>query len=112
MPDLPRLLARIRSVDPNILAGLALALALLALLAALVFALCRHGRRLERHREWLLILEDRISGPSDRQSRNVRFFTPRPPPLSQAPTVEIDEHMLLTQLDKTRLRPPKPKDTE
>lgn len=110
MPDLPPLLAQ--NLDL-----LALALAIGALFGALVFAMCKLGRRLERHREWLLILEDRVSGriPGERQSREVQIiprYTPRPPPLSGAPTVEISEAMLETQLDKTRLRPHKPKDTE
>lgn len=99
--------------DPDTVRILTLAVALAALLAALVLAMCRLGRRLERHREWLLILESRISNPTgERQSRAVQLFTPRPPPLSNAPTVEIDEEMLLTHLDRTRLRPPKPKEPQ
>jgi len=113
VPDLPPLLAQ--NLD-----SLAIALAVGALFGALVFAVCKLGRRLERHREWLLILEERVSGSAERQSREVQIIprytlprtTPRPPPLSGAPTVEISEAMLETQLDKTRLRPPKPKDTQ
>jgi hypothetical protein len=108
VPDLPPLLAQ--NLDT-----LAVCAAIGALFAALVFAICRLGRRLERHRQWLLILEDRVSGRVERQSREVQIippYTPRPPPLSSAPTVHISEAMLETQLEKTRVQPAKPKDTQ
>lgn len=110
------LLARLRSTDPDLLGAVALALALGALFAAVVWAFHRHGRRLDRHREWLLVIEDRLAARgadpgTGRQSRNVQILTPRPPPLDGARTVEIDEQDLLDRFDKTRVRPPKPKDT-
>lgn len=105
MPDLPQ--------HPDLLATLALGLAILVLFGAFIHAINRHGRRLDRHREWLLILESRVAtGDGERQSRNVQLLTPRPPPLDGARTIEIDEAMLETQPDKTRVRPAKPKDTQ
>lgn len=112
MADLPRTIPPILARNLDVLA---LGAALAALLVALVVAVCRLGRRLERHRQWLLVLEDRVSGRGDRLSRDVQrlsLHTPRPPPLSQAPTVEIDEQDLLDRFDKTRLRPPKPRTPE
>ncbi len=89
---------------------LAPALALGAFLALVVVIVNRHGRRLERHRLWLERLDLRVGNlHKDRSAQYVRSIqikqapketvshgTMRPPPLSEAKTIEVDESMLIT----------------
>lgn len=68
------------------------------LLALLVVAINIHGRRLERHAEWLRLLDLRLQNMHKARERE-RFRslqTARPPPLSEARTVEIDEALAHT----------------
>lgn len=71
----------------------------LALLLVLIVVFINvHGRRLERHTEWIRLLDLRIEKMNRARSRDyVRALqTARPPPLSEARTVEIDEALART----------------
>jgi hypothetical protein len=95
-------------------------------LIAIVVAVNALGRRLERHAEWIRVLDTRIDNLNKERARNFArslqipgpppgstfigrrpLSTARPPPLSDAETVEVDEAMLLT---KDTAPYPSPKD--
>lgn len=90
-------------------------IALVALLAMIVAIVNRHGRRLERHQEWMRRLELSVGNlHRDKRRADVRVMqvhgraTPRPPTLSDARTVEVSEDMLLrTNPGATHDPPPK-----
>jgi hypothetical protein len=70
---------------------------LLAVFLALVIAVINvHGRRLERHQDWLRQLEGRVTN-LHKQKRDAYVQSLQiPPPLSEARTVEVSEEMLNT----------------
>lgn len=74
------------------------------LLALLVVAINIHGRRLEKHAAWMRVLELRVENLHLTRERNyVRSLqTIRPPPLSEARTIEVSEDMLRTLKRDTR----------
>lgn len=101
---------------PERLAPLAaLALVVLALLATLIAVVNVVGRKLNKHAEWLRLIDLKLGNlHKDKQAAYVRSLqvtgTPRPPPLSEARTVEVTEEMLLkltqdvSELKETRKR--------
>ncbi len=85
--------------------------AVAALLIALVLVLNAHGRRLERHQEWLGLLKLQVRNlHRERERSYVQSLqiprTPVPPSLSGAGTVEIDDSMLLNQETRRYTLPP------
>ena len=89
----------------DLLLGFGVALGSLVLCGgAFVVVIARHGRRLERHERWQRVMELRVGNlHEDRRRAHVRSLqmvakhTARPPSLSGAKTVEIDEELLMTQ---------------
>lgn len=66
-------------------------------LATVILALNAVGKRLERHAESLRLLDLRLTKLSRIQGRSgSRLPSVRPPPLSEARTIEIDVELLRT----------------
>lgn len=87
-------------------APLAGALALLALLALMVWAITRHGRELSRHEEWQRVVNLRLDNLNkERDARRKRELqTARPPTLSDASTVRVTEELIVTHLQNPKAK--------
>lgn len=78
----------------------------LALFLAFIIAAINHlGRRLEKHDDWLKNVDVRVENlHKDRERAHARSLQVKrePPPLSEAPTIEVSADMLVTLRNKAR----------